>query len=146
MSYSRKQITRWVKFLSRKFGRMVPTLLKRCYQATTIWYSKLAPTRWNCFIACDCVRSQPDNPYLMYKSGCKNGNLIRKWALNTMIWMLEHGNVTMKSQFSTPRTIIWRHSIHPEVDLDPIGQLKKRGTHQEPDEIVPQKFYPKRRN
>ena len=103
MSYSRKQIIKGVKFLLRNFGGLALTLLKRCHQTTIIWYAKLAPTRRKCFIECDWVSSHPDNPYPIYRSHLKKGNLIRKWALNTMICMPERGSVTMKGHFSTFR-------------------------------------------
>ena len=77
-SYSRKLIIKAAKILLRNFGGLVLTLLKKCFLLKFIWYSKLAPTRCKCFIACECVSSRPANPYLTYESRHKKGNLIRK--------------------------------------------------------------------
>ena len=63
--------------------------------------------------------SHPDNAYLIYKQRQKNRSLIWKWASSTMICMPERGSVNMRGQFSTPRTVIQRHSIQPiEEDID----------------------------
>ena len=88
----------------------------------------------------------PRNTRLIYESRQKNGNLIRKWASNTMIFMPERGSVKTKSQFLTSKKIVQRHSIQLKFKYNPYYQLRKRGTHQEPHRSVPENFFLKRKN
>ena len=125
---------------------MARRILRRCYRTTIIWYAKLAPTRCNCFIVCECVSSHPANPQLTYESRHKKINPIRMWPSNTMICMQERGNMTMNSQFLTPRTKIQRHPIRTKFQYSLTCQLRNWGTHQEPHTSVPQKFSLKRTN
>ena len=128
MSYSWKQIMKGSNFFMRIFSRLAPTLLKYWYLITIIWYARLAPTRRQCFIACECVSSQPNKPYLIYESRHKNGLLIGKWASNMTIGMLERENVSTDSQFPTPKKVMQRHPIHPKLQYSSIYLLRNCGT------------------
>ena len=60
MSDNRKRIIKGVKFFLRYIGGLAPTIWKKCYILTVIWYKKLAPTRRKCFIAANAsVHSLP---------------------------------------------------------------------------------------
>ena len=109
ISYSPKQIMKGEKQFLQISGGLGPRLLKRCYRTTKITY---APPRPKCFIAFNCPSSLPIQPYPIYKSSHKNGNLIRKWDFNTIFCMIQHGNMIMKDQFSTPSTIMRRNPLH----------------------------------
>ena len=144
MSCSRKQIIKGAEFLLRNCGGMALILLKRCYGITIIWYPKWASTRNKCYIACDCFSSHVVNPYLIYESRHKNGNLIQKWASNTMICMPERGSVDTKSHFMTPKIIAQHQANNQKFQFSLIYQPRKHGTHQEPNKSVPEKFFLKR--
>ena len=146
MSYSRNQIIEGVNFFLRTFVGLAPTFLKRCYLLTFIWYAKLAPTRRKCFIACQRVSSRRGNPHLTYESRHKKGNMMRKWASNTMIWMPERGSVNTKCQFLTPKMIIQRHPIHPKFLYGLIYQPKKGGTPQRLHGSFPEQYFLKRKS
>ena len=85
-------------------------------------------------------------PHLIYDLRHKNGNLIRKWASNTIIWMPKRGNVNTTSQFSMPQIIMQLHSIHLKTQWSLIHQLRKRETHQGLHRSVSEKFFLKRKN
>ena len=142
MSYSRRHIIWGLKLFLRNSCGLDRAFLKVCHQITINWCRKLAQTRRKCFFVSNCVSSHYNNPYPMNKSRRKSGNLIRKWALNTMICMLEHWNVTVKNQFLTQSTIMRRQPIHSEIQYDLVYHPRKCGTHQEPHECVPQKLSP----
>ena len=122
---------------------MAIKLLKKWYLTTIIWYAKLTPKRRKCFIVCECVSSHPANLQLTYESLHKNGNLIWKWASNTMICMPVRGSVNTKSQILTPRVLVQRHPYSHEIpvkfDLSTEGTWNTPGTaHKCSPEIFPQ--------
>ena len=119
LSYNRKQIIWGVIFL-RSFGGLVLTLLKRCHQITIKWYAKVARKKRKCFVACECFSSQPDNPYLIYESRYKYGNLICKWKSKTMLCVAERGIVIMKGQLLRSKMIMQRHTIHSKLQYSLI--------------------------
>ena len=146
ISSSRQPIIKGVKLHLRNSGGLGDTLFKNCYRTTIFWYAEVAPTGRKCFIARDCASSHPDNHYPMYKLRHKHGNPIRKWEKNKIFCKVEDGNVITRDHFSTPITIMRRHSVHPKLQCEMICQPKNHGTHQEPYESVPQKVFPKRMN
>ena len=89
------------------------------------------------------VNSHPDNPYLMFKSHLKNGNLIRKCSLKTMNCKLELGNVIMIRQFSTQTITIRQTLIHLKLQFDLTYHPKRRRILQElPDTRVFPELFP----
>ena len=125
MSYSQKQTMKEVKFRLRSFRGLVLTLLKSCYLTTVTWCRQLEPTRRKCFTVCECVSSHPTKLRLINESRHKKGNLIRKGASNTMIYMPERGSANTKSQFLTPRVIMQRHPIHPKFNYSRIYKIEE---------------------
>ena len=73
-SYSRKQISKELKFLLQIVGGLDFIILKRCYRTTNIWYAKLAPITSKCFIEWGCADSLPANLYRINKSLHVRGN------------------------------------------------------------------------
>ena len=78
MFYCRQPIINGVKFLFANSVGLGRIILKMSYKTTIFWYAKLAPRRGKCLTVCDCVISHPNNPYAIYKSRLKNGNVIQK--------------------------------------------------------------------
>ena len=138
-SWSQKRIIKGVKFHLQNFDGLALTLLKSCYLTAIIWYARLAPTRRKCFIVCECVSSHPANPQMIDESRHKNGNLIRKWACNTMIFIPEHGSVNTNNQFLTPRRMQCQ-PILPKYQYSLMSLLQKCGTHQKSHKVFPRKF------
>ena len=137
MSYSHNQTINWVEILL-----LWPYIIRKVLQNNSYLVPKTGTKKKQVLHRIRLRQFTPDNLLPMNKSRQRIGNLIWKWAINTMIWMLEHEHVTKKGQFSTPSTITRRHPIHPQVQCDLIRQEKKRGTQQETQESVPLKFFP----
>ena len=99
ISYNRKRIIKGAKLDLQNFVGLARTILKKYYQTTIIWYTKLALTRRKCFIGWECVNSHPSNHQLTYKSSHRKTNPIPKWVWIMTICMQERGSMIMNSQF-----------------------------------------------
>ena len=105
MSYNRKQSIK-SKVLFTEFRRIGPFNFEKLLPNNNYLVRKIGTNKTKVL---DCMRLHqftPDNPYPKWKSRLDSGNLIWKWALNTMICRLKHGKVTKTGQVSRQCTII----------------------------------------
>ena len=133
--YSRKQITKGVRFLFQTFAGSGHILLKRCYPTLIIWYAKSALTRRKFFIEWGYDNSHHANRYQTYQA-TRPGSCHYTWWIYTP----GRGNVNMTSQYLIAITIIWHPPLHPKVQYDPNRQLTKWGALRESYQKIPQEI------
>ena len=138
--YSRKQITKGVKFPLQVFAGSDHILLKRCYPTIIIWYAKLVLKWRKFFIEWGYDISHLANWYQTYQSHHANGNQTPRLSSHMTIYTPEHGSVNKMSQYLTAITTIWQHLVHPNLQYDPNRQLMKWSTLRESYQETPQKL------